>query len=109
MQTTARASISEREPARFEAWRSGAHAGDPAHETRIHMERPLMTTAAVPAGIVPPPAVRKNALALALTPAVAASGALPLRKQNLVDDEFLAVGPLIPAGMLTAKPQRPRP
>jgi len=33
---------------------------------------------------------------------------LPLRKQNLVDDEFIAVGPLMPLGMLTAKPQPPR-
>jgi hypothetical protein len=29
---------------------------------------------------------------------------LPLAKQNLVDDEFIAVGPLMPLRMLTAKP-----
>jgi hypothetical protein len=29
---------------------------------------------------------------------------LPLGKQNLVDDEFIAVGPLMPLGMLMAKP-----
>jgi hypothetical protein len=31
---------------------------------------------------------------------------LPLGKQNLVDDEFIAVGPLMALRMLTAKPQR---
>jgi hypothetical protein len=30
--------------------------------------------------------------------------ALPLGKQNLVDHEFIAVGPLMPLRMLTAKP-----
>ena len=29
---------------------------------------------------------------------------LPLGKQNMVDDEFIAVGPLMPLRMLTAKP-----
>ena len=33
---------------------------------------------------------------------------LPLGKQNMVDDEFIAVGPLMPLRMLTAKPWRPR-
>ena len=29
---------------------------------------------------------------------------LPLSKQNLMDDEFIAVGPLMPLRMLMAKP-----
>jgi hypothetical protein len=148
----------------------------------IDMEKPLMTAAAVPAGIVPPRAIRNIALALALalgvaTPSVAQAQALspvttgvmvivtvkagvtreqvmatmpaevqqtvqlylngkirewysrsdgrgvvflldtkdvaeahtimeglPLSKQNLVDDEFIAVGPLMPLRMLMARP-----
>jgi hypothetical protein len=150
------------------------------------MEKPPMTAAAVPAGIVAPRAIRTMALALTLTGAVAASIAnpalaqeqpsapattgvmvlvtvkagvtrdqvmatmpaeiqqtvqlylngkirewysrgdgrgvillldtkdvaeahaimdgLPLGKQNLVDHEFIAVGPLMPLRMLMAKP-----
>jgi hypothetical protein len=150
------------------------------------MEKPLMSAAAVPAGIVPPRAIPNIALALTLTLLVAASnanpalaqeqapspattgvmvlvtvkagvtreqvmaampaeiqqtvqlylngkirewysrsdgrgvvflldtkdvaeahaimGGLPLGKQNLVDDEFIAVGPLAPLRTLAAKP-----
>jgi hypothetical protein len=150
------------------------------------MEKPLMTAAAVPAGIVPPRAIRNIALALTLTLVVATSIAnpslaqepasspattgvmvivtvkvgvtreqvmatmpaeiqqtvqlylngkirewysrgdgrgvvllldtkdvaeahaimdgLPLGSQNLMDDEFIAVGPLMPLRMLTARP-----
>src|SRR4030081_2045207 len=31
---------------------------------------------------------------------------LPLAKQNIVDHEYIAVGPLLPLGLLTAKPER---
>jgi hypothetical protein len=31
---------------------------------------------------------------------------LPLAKQNLVDHEYIAVGPLLPLGLLTANPER---
>jgi hypothetical protein len=31
-------------------------------------------------------------------------GGLPLSKQNMVDDVFIAVSPLMPLRMLTAKP-----
>ena len=158
----------------------------PRTKTWIHMEKLLMTAAAVPARIVPPRAIRNIALALTLTLVVATSIAnpslaqehasspattgvmvivtvkagvtrehvmatmpaeiqqtvqlyldgkirewysrsdghgvvllldtkdvaeahaimhgLPLGKQNMVDDEFIAVGPLGPLRMLTAKP-----
>ena len=32
--------------------------------------------------------------------------ALPLAKQNIVDHEYIAVGPLLPLGLLTANPER---
>src|SRR5438132_4148883 len=32
--------------------------------------------------------------------------ALPLAKQNIVDHEYIAVGPLLPLGLLTADPER---
>lgn len=32
--------------------------------------------------------------------------ALPLAKQNIVDHEYIAVGPLVPLGLLTANPER---
>jgi hypothetical protein len=158
----------------------------PPAKTWIHMEKPLMTAAAVPAVTVPPRAIRNIALALTLTLVVATSIAnpslaqgqasspattgvmvivtvkagvtpeqvmatmhaeiqqtvqlylngkirewysrsdgrgvvllldtkdvaeahaimdgLPLGKQNIVDHEFIAVGPLMPLRMLTAKP-----
>ena len=31
---------------------------------------------------------------------------LPLAKQNLMDHEYIAVGPLLPLGLLTANPER---
>jgi hypothetical protein len=31
---------------------------------------------------------------------------LPLAKQNIVDHEYIAVGPLLPLGLLTANPER---
>lgn len=31
---------------------------------------------------------------------------LPLAKQNLMDHEYIAVGPLLPLGLLTASPRR---
>ena len=31
---------------------------------------------------------------------------LPLAKQNIVDHEYIAVGPLVPLGLLTADPER---
>jgi hypothetical protein len=31
---------------------------------------------------------------------------LPLGKQNIVDHEYIAVGPLLPLGLLTANPER---
>jgi hypothetical protein len=31
---------------------------------------------------------------------------LPLAKQNIVDHEYIAVGPLFPLGLLTANPER---
>jgi hypothetical protein len=31
---------------------------------------------------------------------------LPLTKQNIVDDEYIAVGPLMPLGLLAANPER---
>ncbi len=31
---------------------------------------------------------------------------LPLAKQNIVDHEYIAVGPLLPLGLLTADPER---
>jgi hypothetical protein len=150
------------------------------------LEKPLMTAAAVPTGIVPPPAIRNIAFALTLTLVVATSIAnrslaqeqasspattgvmvivtvkagvtrdqvmatmpaeiqqtvqlylngkirewysrsdgrgvvllldtkdvaeahaimdgLPLGKQNMVDHAFIAVGPLVPLRILTAKP-----
>ena len=33
---------------------------------------------------------------------------LPLGKQNIVDHEYIAVGPLVPLGLLMANPERPR-
>jgi hypothetical protein len=158
----------------------------PPAKTWIHMEKPLMTAAAVPAVTVPPRAIRNIALALTLTLVVATSIAnpslaqgqasspattgvmvivtvkagvtpeqvmatmhaeiqqtvqlylngkirewysrsdgrgvvllldtkdvaeahaimdgLPLGKQNIVDHEFIAVGPLMPLRMLMAMP-----
>lgn len=32
--------------------------------------------------------------------------ALPLAKENIVDHEYIAVGPLMPLGLLTASPER---
>ena len=32
--------------------------------------------------------------------------ALPLARQNIVDHEYIAVGPLLPLGLLTANPER---
>ncbi len=32
--------------------------------------------------------------------------ALPLARQNIVDHEYIAVGPLAPLGLLTASPER---
>jgi hypothetical protein len=31
---------------------------------------------------------------------------LPLAKQNLMDHEYIAVGPLLPLGLLAANPER---
>lgn len=33
---------------------------------------------------------------------------LPLAKQDLVDHDYIAVGPLVPLGLLLANPQRPQ-
>jgi|SRR5665213_1823604 len=33
-------------------------------------------------------------------------GGLPLREQNMVDDAYIAVGPLLPLGLLAANPER---
>jgi hypothetical protein len=33
---------------------------------------------------------------------------LPLGKQNIVDHEYIAVGPLLPLGLLAANPERPQ-
>ena len=33
---------------------------------------------------------------------------LPLAKQNLVDHDYVAVGPLVPLGLLLTNPQRPQ-
>jgi len=33
---------------------------------------------------------------------------LPLAKQNLMEEEFIAVGPLLPLRLLMANPERPQ-
>ena len=35
-------------------------------------------------------------------------GALPLAKQNLMDHEYIAIGPLLPLRLLLASPERPQ-
>jgi hypothetical protein len=54
----------------------------PPTKTWIHMEKPRMTAAAVPAGIVPPRAIRNIALALTLTLVEATSIANPSLAQE---------------------------